>query len=186
MSAYLTERPPDHPDWLGIGVREHGTTTVIELDGEWDLAGLHAARQAMVNAVDRAPECLVLDLSRLVFIDAGGVHATIGLARHAAQQDTRLVIIPGPRGVHRVFELSGVLETLPFIEPQPTAWPAAKPRGGRAEPRQPASSRWSSRPRDSRRGPQPRLRPVGQRPQPAARRDVSHLRSAAGRRDGRC
>lgn len=38
MSAYLTERPPDHPDWLGIGVREHGTTTVIELDGEWDLA----------------------------------------------------------------------------------------------------------------------------------------------------
>ena len=69
----------------------------------------------------------MLDLSRLAFIDSSGVHATVELARRSIAQNVRLVIIPGPPGVHRVFELTGLAGQLPFLEEQPPSR-AARPR----------------------------------------------------------
>lgn len=57
---------------------------------------------------------MVLDLSRLSFIDSSGLHVTIELQRRAIRQNIRLVIIPGPRAVQRLFEICQLTETLPF------------------------------------------------------------------------
>jgi anti-anti-sigma factor len=115
------------PNLLEIVTRERGTTITIELAGEWDLAGAPAARQAIVGALTGRPECVVLDLSRLAFIDSSGVHATFELAQRSRAQHIRLVIIPGPPAVQRVFELTGLNKHLPFIEEQPPGR-AARPR----------------------------------------------------------
>ena len=115
------------PSLLEIVTRKQGTTITIELAGEWDLAGAPAARQAIAGAVTGRPECVVLDLSRLAFIDSSGVHATVELARRSIAQNVRLVIIPGPPGVQRVFELTGLAGQLPFLEEQPPSR-AARPR----------------------------------------------------------
>lgn len=115
------------PSLLEIVTREQGTTITIELAGEWDLAGSPAARQAIAGAVTGRPECVVLDLSRLAFIDSSGVHATVELARRSIAQNVRLVIIPGPPAVQRVFEVTGLDGQLPFIEEQPPSR-AARPR----------------------------------------------------------
>jgi anti-anti-sigma factor len=68
--------------------------------------------------IERSPECVVLDLSRLSFIDSTGVHAVTELHKRAEQQRARVVIVPGPRAVQRIFELVGLTEVLPFLPGQ--------------------------------------------------------------------
>lgn len=120
---------------MRIAVRQQGTTITIELTGEWDLTGRTAARQAIARALAGRPECVLLDLTRLEFIDAIGLHVTTELAQRSAVQNVRLVIIPGPPAVQRVFELTGASERLPFIDEQRTACSSTTPRNDRADTR---------------------------------------------------
>jgi len=103
------------PEALKIAVGEYGITTELVLSGEWDLAEQPTVRQAVRAALRRCPETLVLDLSQLSFIDASGIRNVLELHYRCAQQDIRLVIIPGPRAVQRPFEISGLIERLPFL-----------------------------------------------------------------------
>ena len=125
----------ENPNGLRILVREQGTTITIEMAGEWDLAARDAARHAIARALAGQPKSVLLDLSRLEFIDSSGLHGTIELARRSAEQNVRLVIIPGDRAVQRVFEIAGLLDHLPFIDEQPagsTGAAAAEPEDGAA------------------------------------------------------
>ncbi len=99
---------------LRIVVREPGTTTTIALEGKWDIAERRAPRQALRTALERRPECLVLDLSGLSFMDSTGVHGTIEAARWSSRLNVRLVIVPGPPTVQRIFEICQLTQTLPF------------------------------------------------------------------------
>jgi anti-sigma B factor antagonist len=100
---------------LRVGVSEQGTTTTISLVGEWDLAQQPAMRRTIVNVLARLPECVVLDLSGLDFIDSAGIHGVLELHRRSEQQQARLVIVPGGPQVQRSFELVGLAEILPFL-----------------------------------------------------------------------
>ncbi|HWE33634.1 MAG TPA: STAS domain-containing protein [Solirubrobacteraceae bacterium] len=116
---------------LTIVVRERGTTTMIEPEGEWDLASVAAARETITRVLDARPECVVLDLSRLEFIDSSGLHAIVELSKCAAAQNTRLVIIPGPRAVQRLFEITGLAARLPLIDGPSDASPGSPGARGR-------------------------------------------------------
>jgi anti-sigma B factor antagonist len=102
------------PCVLRIATVEQGTTSTIELEGEWDLGQRDATRDAVAQALQRRPECLVLDLSRLSFIDSSGIHGLIEAQKRCIERGIRLVIIPGPRAVQRVFEICHLIEILPF------------------------------------------------------------------------
>jgi anti-anti-sigma factor len=103
------------PSRLGITVTAQGTTTTITLTGEWDLAEQHATRQAIRDALRRAPQCLVLDLSQLTFIDSSGIHVVHELHKRSIRENAHLVIVPGPRTVRRLFEIVGLSDALPFL-----------------------------------------------------------------------
>ncbi len=100
---------------LEILLSEQGTTNTLALRGECDLAAQEALRDAVSGALDRVPECLVLDLSLVSFIDSTGIQVIVQATKRATRQDTRLVILPGPRAVQRVFEICHLVEVLPFI-----------------------------------------------------------------------
>ena|SRR5947209_8330066 len=113
-AARLTGVPEGVPGEPRIVVADQGPTTTIEFEGEWDLGQWGATQDAVAQALQRRPACLVLDLSRLSFIDSSGIHALMQTHKRCAAQRTRLVIIPGPRAVQRVFEICGLSEILPF------------------------------------------------------------------------
>lgn len=114
MSARARSPHPPESD-LGIVVSQRGTTTIVELDGECDLAGLADFRDAIGRALACDPRCVVLDLSRLSFIDAGGIHVVLELAHRSRAQQAHLVICPGPWAVQHVFEVCQLTEILPFV-----------------------------------------------------------------------
>jgi anti-anti-sigma factor len=100
----------DVPGQLQIVVSECQATVTIALAGDWDLAGRTAIREAADTALRLCPERVVLDLSRLSFIDSSGMHATADLHWRVAQQNARLEIIPGPRAVQRAFEICRLVD----------------------------------------------------------------------------
>lgn len=109
------EREPPLTEGLRIAVRALGATSTIGLEGEWDLAGERAASRAIAKTLERSPERLVLDLSRLAFMDSSGVRAAIQLSARSQAENFQLAIVPGPRAIQRVFDICHVTEALPFV-----------------------------------------------------------------------
>lgn len=108
------------PGQLEVVVTAQGTTTTIALGGEWDLAAGLEIRQTIRSVFASPPECVVLDLGELTFIDSSAVHVILGLQKRCAQQHVRFVIAPGCRAVQRPFEILGLIPGLPFLAG--TAW----------------------------------------------------------------
>jgi anti-anti-sigma factor len=100
---------------LRIVVSQRGTTVSVELEGECDLAARDALRDTINAVLARDPGRVVLDLSRLSFIDSSGIHLVVELAQRSEPRQVHLVIFPGPRAVQRPFELCGLGQRLPFI-----------------------------------------------------------------------
>jgi len=103
------------PSQLKLVVTEQGTTTTIGLGGEWDLAAQPVTRQAVNSVFARSPECVVLDLTELAFIDVSAIHVVLGLQKRCLHQHVRLVIAPGSDAVQRPFGVLGLIPTLPFL-----------------------------------------------------------------------
>src|SRR5947209_18940056 len=80
---------------LDVVVSRLGTTTTIQFVGECDLAQREELQATVREVFAQRPECVVLDLSRLRFIDSTGIHAVIEVSRRASADDVRLVIVPG-------------------------------------------------------------------------------------------
>ncbi len=99
------DAPDAAVEQLRVAVDSLGATSTISLQGEWDIAGEPEISQAIARALASSPACLVLDLSRLSFMDACGVHVTARLRQLSDTENFRLVFVPGPRQVRRILEI---------------------------------------------------------------------------------
>ncbi len=110
-----------------VVTRARGNERVLAFHGELDLAGAAPALES-IAAAERARCSTVIDLGPLTFIDAAGLRVLLTAQR--ALRD-RLTLLPGRGIVAHVLELTGLDETLPFIEP-PSPSPAARGNEGSA------------------------------------------------------
>lgn len=102
---------------LRVVVEKESTASTIALEGEWDLAQQNKALLGIAHVLADHPERVVLDLSRLTFMDSAGLHGVTELARRTAQLGIELAVVPGPRAVQRLFELCPLTEPITFINP---------------------------------------------------------------------
>src|SRR6185295_2961071 len=58
----------------------------------------------------------VIDLRGLTFIDSSGVSGVLGAARRSRDAGGRLVCVPGPPSIRRVFELTGVDTVVEWVD----------------------------------------------------------------------
>jgi anti-sigma B factor antagonist len=100
---------------FGVHVREGPRSVVVVLRGELDLSALPVLAEAVARARSLGREHLVVDLAALTFIDSSGLHALVQLHGRLRDAATELSILPGDPAVQRVFELTGLLATLPFV-----------------------------------------------------------------------
>ena len=87
---------------------------VIALQGELDLDGVGGVTEELESAEASDAREIVLDLSGLDFIDSSGVRMIVSADLRSRADGDRLRLIAGNPRVQRVFELTGVLERLPF------------------------------------------------------------------------
>jgi anti-anti-sigma factor len=86
----------------------------VRFAGELDLATVPDAEVAVAQARDGEGRRLLLDLRELTFLDSSGLRLILQIERACRLDGCDLEILPGSRGVQRVFDLAGVLAILPF------------------------------------------------------------------------
>ena len=102
--ARLDVRRVDHP--LGV---------VLTLAGELDLATVPVLQKRLDQAIC-GKAALVIDLSRLRFIDSSGLDLLVRAEWQLRDSGAQLVLVRGPRAVHRVFELTSLDSHFEFCD----------------------------------------------------------------------
>lgn len=87
----------------------------LALSGELDLASASLLQETVNDLASEAISAVVLDLSGLSFMDSTGVRATLDARELFERRGCRFSLIPGPAQVQRLFELTGLLDVLPFV-----------------------------------------------------------------------
>jgi anti-anti-sigma factor len=94
----------------------HGVLHTIRVEGELDLATAEQLERELVRVEGSDALSIVLDLSALEFIDSTGVRLILQADARSRADSQRLALLRGPRAVQRVFELTGILDRLPFAD----------------------------------------------------------------------
>jgi anti-anti-sigma factor len=94
-----------------------GDVAVIALEGELDIAGAELLEHEMERVIgDHDPGALVLDLSRLEFMDSTGLRLVVLASDDARRAQRSFALVRGRPEVHRVFEITRMNEWLRFVE----------------------------------------------------------------------
>jgi anti-anti-sigma factor len=97
-----------------------GSRHTLILSGELDLASAADLNRRLLRLCRKGTSAVVLDLRNLTFIDAAGLHIIVVAKELCQRYGSELALIPGPKQVQRVFELTNLLGVLPFQREQPT------------------------------------------------------------------
>ncbi|MEA2157106.1 MAG: anti-sigma factor antagonist [Solirubrobacteraceae bacterium] len=101
---------------LTLSSERQGDVHVIALNGELDLATAGALERELLRVEATDAASIVLDLSGLTFMDSTGIRVMLSADARSRADSERLALLRGPFAVQRVFELTGVVDLLPFAD----------------------------------------------------------------------
>ena len=93
---------------------QHGGVS-FALSGDLDLSTLDQLESALEGNLNGQLDLVVLDLRELTFLDSSGLRAILALHSRVRDEGGRLVLVKGPRRVHRVLELTRADEELEVV-----------------------------------------------------------------------
>jgi anti-sigma B factor antagonist len=96
----------------------------LSLVGELDIASAPILQAGFDRVESDSVSVIVVDLRRLSFMDAAGLHVLVEAHERARQGGWRLVVVRGPRPVQRLLELTGFDRLLRPIYDSDLAAPA--------------------------------------------------------------
>jgi anti-anti-sigma factor len=86
----------------------------LVLSGELDLAAAPTLERCLREVCTSETSNVIIDLSRLSFMDSNGLRITL-LARELCEQHgCEFMLVQGPAQVRRLFDVTGLLDRLPF------------------------------------------------------------------------
>jgi anti-sigma B factor antagonist len=94
---------------LKLRTRSTGDATVVEVSGEVELHSAEQLRDALMQASNVERPCIVVDLSRVSFIDSSGLGVLVGALKRVRERGALSLVCPQAR-VRRVFEITGLTQ----------------------------------------------------------------------------
>jgi anti-sigma B factor antagonist len=101
---------------LTVRSERQGVLHVIAVEGELDIASAPELERELLRVERTDALSIIVDLTGLGFIDSTGVRLLLQADARSRADANRLALLRGPRAVQRVFELTGVVERLPFAD----------------------------------------------------------------------
>jgi anti-anti-sigma factor len=89
---------------LHVTSRAQGSTLTLSVTGQIDVATVGDLAARIRDALARAPETVVVDLSAVGFFGSGGLSALLEADGQARASGSRLVVIPGTGVVRSLLE----------------------------------------------------------------------------------
>lgn len=82
----------------------------LQLVGELDLSTVDPLKLRLELVEKEEPEEMVVDLSRVTFMDSMGLGILLSHRLRANREGRRFALVAGPDHVHQVFEATGVVK----------------------------------------------------------------------------
>ena len=81
-----------------------GTRALVRIRGDLDLQVIEQVTAALTQIESAEPELLVIDLSRVTFMDSSGMATVAGAHIRAAEAGRRFAIVRPPANVRQAFD----------------------------------------------------------------------------------
>jgi anti-sigma B factor antagonist len=88
----------------------------VALRGELDLSSVNKVQEELRRVETDAPPVVVLDLSKLTFLDSTGLRCLVTADQRARDDGRRVVLVRGPDPVQRVFTITRLEERLEMVD----------------------------------------------------------------------
>jgi anti-sigma B factor antagonist len=107
-----SERPPQQ---LQLEADESGgSRRTLTLVGELDIASVGQLQDAVERLSSQATTSITLDLRGLTFIDSSGLAGIVLASKLCDSNGCEFGLIRGDSSTQRLFELTGLIDVLPF------------------------------------------------------------------------
>lgn len=93
-------------------------TARLTLSGELDLATVPRLRAEAQTMLERSARHIIIDLSRLTFVDSSGLSLFVALNDRAARENWTLSLTRPSGKTFSVFSITGTDTHLPFVDEQ--------------------------------------------------------------------
>jgi anti-sigma B factor antagonist len=125
MSSTGSSSAAERPSALTVDAQDGRDHASLRLTGDLDLSSAPQFEQALERALATPPKRLTIDLQGLSFVDSCGLRSILTAQRACEQAACALTLIAGEQA-KRLFDLTGVSESLPLEDPPgaPGAAPA--------------------------------------------------------------
>ena len=100
---------------LRLRSRKAESATVVEVGGEVELHSAGQLRDELVRAGSSDNPCVVVDLSRVTFIDSTGLGVLVGAFKSVRERGALSLVCP-QRSVRRVLEITGLTQVFPIFD----------------------------------------------------------------------
>ena len=84
--------------------------------GELDLSTVVKVQEELQRVEQSSPATVVIDLSRLTFLDSTGLRCIVTADERAKGEGRRMVVVRGPDPVQRVFAITRLEERLEMVD----------------------------------------------------------------------
>lgn len=100
---------------LEVGNNRSDGVPVVWVRGELDIANYHRLEQELRAVQSDNPEVVMLDLRELRFIDSTGLRLIVEMHTLLGSEGRKLVLMPPPPPIYRIFELTRLDRSLEFV-----------------------------------------------------------------------
>ena len=101
---------------LEVNTEERGGLVHVALRGELDLSTVASLDEELARVESSTEGVVVLDLSKLTFLDSTGLRCVVTADERAREAGRRMVIVRGPLSVQRVFAITRLDERLEMVD----------------------------------------------------------------------
>lgn len=101
---------------LQVDAHERDGLVQVVLTGELDLSTVDKVEQELMRVEAQGATVVVLDLSRLTFLDSSGLRLIVGADQRARRESRRFVVVRGPDTVQRVFSITHLDDQLDLVD----------------------------------------------------------------------
>ena len=101
---------------LDVRTEDRNGLVHVALVGELDLSTVAKVQEELRRIEASSPETVVVDLSKLTFLDSTGLRCIVTADERARDEGRRMVVVRGPDAVQRVFTITRLEERLEMVD----------------------------------------------------------------------
>ena len=101
---------------LDVRTEDRNGLVHVALVGELDLSTVAKVQEELRRVEATSPPTLVVDLSKLTFLDSTGLRCIVTADERARAEGRRIVIVRGPDAVQRVFAITRLEDRLEMVD----------------------------------------------------------------------